>query len=265
MKISVITITYNSKKYLEETIESVLSQNFHDIEYIFVDGVSTDGTLDILRCHAERDKRIRWVSEPDRGITDAMNKGIRMATGDIVGHLHSDDAYMPGTLERVADCFLKNPEAKWVTGRMLIVDEEGETLYETELKSSYTAQSILKQNIIGHPATFFRREVFDEIGLFDETFKYAMDYDLFVRVALKYEPVVIDHLLARFRYHPGSLSSANLLKAMAEDYLIRKRNRGEISPISAVIDHFDYTKNKIVISFGLHNFLKKLKRKFSGI
>ena len=93
MKISIITITLNSRKYLDKSISSVLSQDHQNLEYIFVDGGSTDGTLEIIKKYAEKDQRIRWISEPDRGIADAMNKGVALATGDIIAHLHSDDSY----------------------------------------------------------------------------------------------------------------------------------------------------------------------------
>ena len=117
MKISIITITLNSRKYLDKSISSVLSQDHQNLEYIFVDGGSTDGTLEIIKKYAEKDQRIRWISEPDRGIADAMNKGVALATGDIIAHLHSDDSYpAPGILSTVTHEFSSCPDALWLTG-----------------------------------------------------------------------------------------------------------------------------------------------------
>ncbi len=115
MNFSIITVTFNSKRYLEETIRSVLTQAFVDLEYILVDGGSTDGTLDIIRDHAAKDRRIRWISEPDEGIADAFNKGIALASGEIVGIINSDDTYAPGALRAVADACAAHPD--WGTGR----------------------------------------------------------------------------------------------------------------------------------------------------
>jgi glycosyltransferase involved in cell wall biosynthesis len=258
---SIITITYNSSRFLAETVDSVINQDFPDFEYIIVDGGSTDGTLDIVRKYAERDSRIRWVSEPDGGIADAMNKGVRLATGDIVAHLHSDDTYLPGALRQVADAFARHADARWLTGCLRHVNERGEFLYDSRFKDDYSLESLLRRNLIGHPATFIRREVFAEVGGFDAALRYAMDYDLWLRIAPRYPVLPLPSLLATFRVHAESLSSRELLQAFAEEYLIRQRFCAAHGRDVGFGDTVRYHKERLVIKLGLNNLRKRLFRK----
>ncbi|RQW82095.1 MAG: glycosyltransferase [Geobacter sp.] len=222
MKFSIITITLNSRKYLEETLTSVLSQDYQNLEYIFVDGGSTDGTLEIIKKHSENDPRIRWSSEPDRGISDAMNKGVAMATGNVIAHLHSDDSYSDtGVLSFVADQFSSRPDALWLTGGEQIVDETGKVLREIPVRS-YSYRKLIRSNFILHAATFVRRTSFHEAGGFSVSRKYAMDYDLWLRLGALGSPITVDKILACFRFHGGSLSTAETEKAFAEELAIRK-------------------------------------------
>lgn len=260
MKFSIITITYNSERYLEETIKSVLTQDYPDFEYIIVDGGSTDGTLDLVRKYAD-DDRISWKSEPDRGIADAMNKGIERAKGEIIAHLHSDDSYLPGALRQVADAFERHADVRWLTGCLRHVNELGDLLYDTRLKDSYSLENLLRRNLIGHPATFIRREVFAEVGVFDTTLRYAMDYDLWLRIALRYPVLPLPSLLATFRVHAESLSSRELLQAFAEEYLIRQRFRAAHGLGGGFGDMVHYHKERLVIKLGLNNLRKRLFQK----
>jgi len=222
MKFSIVTITLNSERYLDKTIRSVLSQDYPDMEYILIDGGSTDGTLDLIRAYAGRDSRIRWTSEADQGIADAMNKGIRLATGDVISHLHSDDYYATThVLSRVAAQFDQHPEALWLTGGEYIVDEQGNTLQEIKVRR-YSYRKLVRCNFILHPATFVRKEGFRRGGLFDIKKRYAMDYDLWLRLGKLGAPITVDRPLACFRLHAGSLSSAETEKAFDEALQIRK-------------------------------------------
>jgi len=258
VKISVVTITYNSRKFLEETIASVLGQGCNDLEFLLVDGGSTDGTIEIIKRYAAENACIRWISEPDRGIADAMNKGIRLATGDVVAHLHADDAYLEGTLSAVASAFAANPRSRWLTGRIRCVNSAGERLYDTELKPSYELSSILHGNIISHPATFIRRSVFDEIGMFNPEYRYSMDYDLWLRIAAIEPPLPMDRVLTSFRVHPDSLSSANILVAMDEEHSIRRRNWGVLPRLSRISAELRYRREKLLMRLGLNNIRKRL-------
>lgn len=264
MKISVITITYNAEAFLAEAMASVIGQGYDDLEYILVDGGSTDGTLDIIRSHAARHPCIRWVSGPDAGIADAMNKGIGLATGEVIAHLHADDAYLPGTLCEVARLFTLDPAARWVTGRLRCVDGAGRRLYDTELKKGYTLRHLLHANIISHPATFVRRRVFNEVGLFDTTLRYAMDYDLWLRIVALEPPVVSDRVMAMFRVHPGSLSSMQLLAAMAEEQTIRQRYWHVLAPGERCAAELRYRRETLLIRLGLNNLRKRFMQKLQA-
>ncbi len=222
MKFSIITISLNSRKYIVETISSVLSQDHQDLEYIFVDGGSTDGTLEIIKNYAEKDQRIRWISEPDRGIADAMNKGVALATGDIIAHLHSDDLYpTPGVLSTVAHEFSSRPDALWLTGGEQIVNDTGKILREIRVRN-YSYRKLIRSNFILHAATFIRRTAFHEAGGFAVGRRYAMDYDLWLRLGALGAPICVDKSLACFRFHGESLSTAETEKAFAEELAIRK-------------------------------------------
>lgn len=259
---SIITITYNSKAYLEETLKSVLGQDFTDFEYLLVDGGSTDGTLEMIEKYSAQDPRIRWISEPDKGIADAMNKGIRMATGDVVAHLHSDDLYLPGALGKVAAAFQANPTAQWATGRVHFIDSAGRIKLTTDFKGPYTRKRLLGKNLIVHPATFVRRSVFDEVGLFDLGLKYAMDYDLWLRIVERYEALGLDEVLACFRSHEDSLSSRELLKAVDEEFAIRKRYARDAGLFPAAAAELSYCREKMLVRFKLNDLLKRLKLRF---
>jgi glycosyltransferase involved in cell wall biosynthesis len=222
LKLSIITITRNSERYLRETIDSVISQDYSDFEYILVDGGSTDATLDIIRGYGAMDRRIRWISEPDEGISDAMNKGIRLATGDVVAHIHSDDYYAGNDVfSRVAAEFRESPRALWLTGGEYVVDEEGVMLREIRVRR-YGYRKLVRCNFILHPATFVRMEGFRAAGLFDLRRIYAMDYDLWLRLGLLGAPVRVDRPLACFRLHGGSISSVQSKLAFDEALAIRR-------------------------------------------
>jgi glycosyltransferase involved in cell wall biosynthesis len=251
--------------FLEETVASVIGQRYPDLEYIFIDGGSTDGTLDVIRRYAAEYPFIRWISEPDRGIADAMNKGIRLATGDIVAHLHADDAYLDGTLAEVARIFAANPGARWATGRLRCVNAAGEKLYDTALKPSYRLCDILYGNIISHPATFIRRSVFAEVGLFNPELRYSMDYDLWLRIAALEPPILIDKVLTKFRVHPASLSSANILAAMDEEHAIRQRNWRVLTARDRLAADVRYRREKLLIRLGLNNLRKRLMQRLGTV
>jgi len=222
MKFSIITATLDSERFLEETVRSVLSQDYPDFEYILVDGGSSDGTVEIIKDYAAIDGRLRWISEPDRGIADAMNKGIRMAKGEVVAHIHSDDFYAAnGVFSDVAAAFAAHPDALWLTGGVYEVDEEGAILREIKVRR-YGYRKLIRCNFILHPATFVKSEGFRRAGLFDERRRYAMDYDLWLRLGTLSVPVTIDKPLASFRLHGGSLSTVETEKAFDEALDIRR-------------------------------------------
>lgn len=229
MKLSIITVCLNSRRFIGETIESVLSQDYGDVEHVIVDGGSTDGTLDLIRRYAADDERVVWVSENDRGISDAMNKGVAMASGEIVAHLNSDDYYAhPGVLSRVADRFHADAGCDWLTAGLTFVDERRLPLRDVRVRR-YSFRRLLRGNIILHPATFIRRSVFRGVGGFDLSLRYCMDYDLFLRLGRKSSPCLLDQQLACFRVHPESRSVVHAVQAHAEEYQVRMNWLAEMS------------------------------------
>lgn len=216
MIFSIITVTYNSRTFLAETIQSVLSQDIGDFEYIFIDGGSIDGTLDIIRSFAAADTRIRWISEPDEGISDAFNKGIRMAGGDIIGIINSDDTYAAGTLAAVAAAFDADTACDVVHGDMLRF--QGDTPLFC-LKPAPVDERVWYDMPVNHPATFVRRRAYDQVGLFDTRLKVAMDYDLVLRLyRAGCRFCYIERVLANMRY--GGASDERFLTARREVFTI---------------------------------------------
>jgi glycosyltransferase involved in cell wall biosynthesis len=219
MTFSIVTVTFNSERYLEETIESVLSQDFGDFEYLIIDGGSTDRTLDIIRRHAAKDSRLSWISEPDRGISDAFNKGIARAKGEIVGILNSDDTYAPWALRAVAEAYAARPECDVFHGDMLRF--QGDTPLFL-LKAGRVGENIWHGMSLNHPATFVTRRAYEKVGLFDPELKVAMDYDLALRLytrGCRFHH--IDRVLASMRY--GGTSDDRFMDGLRELYAVTVR------------------------------------------
>lgn len=205
LKISIITPSYNQAKYLEDTIYSIVDQNYPNTEYIVIDGLSTDGSQDIIRKH-EKDIAY-WISESDTGQSEAINKGLRRATGDIVAWLNSDDMYLPHTLKTVLKAFSDNPDVDLVYGNV-------ENLYTNGTTKLYINKEFELINFLSHvsihqPSVFWRRKIHDEIGYLDESLNYLMDYDLWMRIFLKYKTLKINAPLSRFRIHDNAKTANN--------------------------------------------------------
>jgi glycosyltransferase involved in cell wall biosynthesis len=197
-----------------------------------VDGGSTDGTLELL----ERAEGIRWVSEPDRGLAHAMNKGLALATGEIVGELNADDVYVPGALRAVGEALAARPGAEWLTGRCPIVDAEGREIrkavsaYKNALLRRYSLGLYLTQNFISAPATFFRLAAVRQLGGFDERYRISVDYDLQLKLARRGDPIVLDRDLANFRMVEGTLSMSGF-KTQFREHAEQARRHGTGHPL----------------------------------
>lgn len=216
---SIVTPCLNAEATIAEALRSVRDQSYEPLEHVVVDGGSTDATMDIVRAAGDH---VRSISEPDRGLSDAMNKGIRMARNDVVGWLNADDVYLPQALQRVAGAFARNPDALWATGRCLIIDGDGHeirrgvTRYKDALLRRWSFPLFLTQNFVSSPATFVRREALLELGGFEERFRYSMDYDVWLKLGKRSRPIVIDAPLACFRMAGDSLSMTGFEKQFAE-------------------------------------------------
>lgn len=255
MRVSVITPSFNQAAYIERTILSVLGQDHRDTEYIIIDGASTDGTVDILKKYAER---ITWVSERDEGQSSAINKGLRLASGDLVAYLCSDDTYEPGAITKVVEFFESHAGYKWAYGRCRIVDDgdreirKSITCYKNLLLRHYNYGKLLSENFISQPATFWRREMLSKIGYLNENEYFCMDYEYWLRLGAEHPAGVIDACLANFRYHARSKSgSVNKQQFLDELHLARKYGTGH--RLAVFIHAINY--HKIVSAY---KFLKML-------
>lgn len=227
LRITVVTPSLNQGPFLERTIRSVLGQEgAFELEYLVVDGGSTDETLSILRRY---EGRLQYVSEPDRGQSDAINKGFRRATGDVVAWLNSDDTYEAGALDAVARA-LGAGAARWCFGQCRVVDAHDReirryvTAYKNHLARRYSYRLLLTKDFIPQPATFFRRELLEQVGRLDESRHLAMDYDLWLRFAQVAEPLFLPEVLAAFRWHAGSKSGGRYAAAAREAFEIARRH-----------------------------------------
>ena len=188
MKISLITVTYNSGNTLKYTFDSVLKQLYHDIEYIVIDGNSKDNTVSIIKKYELLFKgKLKWISEPDEGLYDAMNKGIRMATGDIVGILNSDDFFTSShVLQEIATTFKKNKELDAIYGDIHFVNPDNLQKCVRYYSSKVFKRGLMRLGFIpAHPSFYIRRECFDKYGLYKTDYKIAADFEFLLRVIYK--------------------------------------------------------------------------------
>jgi len=221
-KISIITPSYNQGQFLEETIRSVLLQNYPNLEYIIIDGGSTDNTVDIIKQYEPWIPY--WVSEPDNGQTHAINKGLTKATGEIIAYLNSDDYYLPGTLFKVAEHFRQFPQTDLLHGICRYVNQEGEKIGE-QFGNIQKLEEILdlwdvwwKQRQFVQPEVFWTRRITEKVGLFKEELNYVMDYDYWLRI-LEVGGIVgsINNEFSCFRF--TSNQKSNQSEKVAEELL----------------------------------------------
>jgi len=233
-KISIITPSYNQAKFIERTIQSILNQDYPDLEYIVIDGGSDDGTLEILKKY---DDKIIWKSEKDKGLADAINKGLHLATGEIVGYLNSDDLYERGTLNKIGEFFKENRQVMWMCGKCRIINENSKEFYKpiTWFKNfwlkRYSYSKLLALNFISQPSVFWRRKLIEEIGFFNCNLNFAMDYEYWVRIGRKYKPAIIDEYLASFRIHPKAMGTTGYSKQFKEELNIATQYSSHWLPI----------------------------------
>jgi glycosyltransferase involved in cell wall biosynthesis len=230
MKISVVTPCLNQHSFLTRTARSILSQQgSFELEWIVVDGGSTDATFAFLKDTAAVDPRLRFSSQPDRGQADALNRGFAQASGDVVAWLNSDDLYVPGALAQVAETFAGNSDIQWLIGRCQIIDADDRviraavTRYKNRLLDRFSHRNLLRENCISQPAVFWRRTFGAEVGELDTSLHYAMDYDLWLRMAGKSDPLILRDTLASFRFHAQSKSGRVNREQFDEGFRVAQR------------------------------------------
>lgn len=249
MKISLITVTYNSVQTLRDTIQSVLIQSYADVEYIIVDGLSKDKTLEIIKEYeALFNGRMKWISERDCGLYDAMNKGFQMATGDVIGIINSDDLISsPNAIEKVINCFEANNTIDAVYADLYYVAQNDISKIVRHWKSG-SQRPFSKGWHPAHPTFYVKKEIYQRYGLFDLDFKFAADFELMLRLIDK-EHIKICYLpepLVRMRL--GGVTSKNMSNII----------KGNIECINA------FRKNRIKVSmlYPLYRLLPKIKQYF---
>ncbi len=231
-KISLITPSYNQGHFLRQTINSVLSQGYPNLEYLILDGGSTDSTLEVLNSFGDR---IKWVSEPDKGQTNALNKGFKQATGEIIGFVNSDDLLSPNALWEVAGTFLQNPNVTWITADYEIIDQDFKTKDGLVRWYKHLQRSILAvfpslfgmvlgvNNPISQPSTFWRASIHREIGYLREDLDLVMDYEWWWRIYREYgPPKVVPFVWSVFRVHPDSKGGMFFRKRLDEQWSVAK-------------------------------------------
>ena len=196
--VSIITPSYNQARFLEQTMHSVLDQDYPNIEYMVVDGGSTDGSVDLIR--KAQGKLSWWVSEKDEGQADAINKGLARAKGEIVAWLNSDDYYQPGAVAAAVKALEEHPQAGFVYGNVRVVDEEEQTLNQLTY-AEWGLTDLMAFRIIGQPSIFMRREVLERAGSLDLSYHLLLDHQLWIRMAMEAEMVYIPKLWASAHYY----------------------------------------------------------------
>jgi glycosyltransferase involved in cell wall biosynthesis len=230
--VSIITPTLNSERFIEDNIRSVLNQTYTNIEHIIIDGVSIDNTLSIVK---GLDPEAVVISEPDRGISDAFNKGLRSAKGDIIAILNSDDYYAHNqVVQQIVEIFSSKDHIKMIYGKVKCIKQEtGKTMFI--VGEPFSLKKMRRRLITHHPAVFARREVYETVGHFLLEYKVCMDHEYFLRVTQLYEPYFIDEILTIMRWGGCSTgSTGNMYLGQRETYRILRSNG--VNRISALIN-----------------------------
>jgi glycosyltransferase involved in cell wall biosynthesis len=221
--VSIVSPTLERAVLLEQTIRSVKRQSFRGFEHIVVDGGSRDGTLEILRRH-EGTYPLRWISEPDAGMYDAINKGFAMADGEILGYLNSDDLYFPWTLETVVDAFDSDPRLDLVYGDAIRLDE-GRRLREPVFQPPPVRALLAASGSLFQPSVFWRRRIFERLHGFDVALRFAADLDFWLRALSGASTARVDELLSIHRVHGATLSRSHYTEMADETWRVRGRYR----------------------------------------
>lgn len=255
LKISIITVSYNQGKYIEDNILSVLNQHYKNYEHIIIDACSTDGTIEILKKYPH----LIWTSEPDKGQSDGLNKGFRKATGDIIAWINSDDKLYPNALEIINKFFTENPNKYVLTGNQVIIDEAGNEL-RTIRAEKFTYDHLLNEpSSVMQNSTFFRKSVLLDVGYLDESFHYTMDHELFVRIASKYESFAINENLACFRIWEGSKTYTSQIKFFKETVRMKRKHHAKIFTSGNAWLLWQFIKEPFKRIPGFRNFVRWIK------
>ncbi|GAB3971111.1 glycosyltransferase family 2 protein [Spirosoma terrae] len=222
-KLTVVTPSYNQAEYLERTILSVLNQNYPNLEYFIIDGGSTDGSVDIIKKYEPY--LAGWLSEKDRGQTDAINKGFRLATGDYVAFQNSDDTFAPDALAQVAKAWRRAPETDVFFGDMYITDDEDVILEELRAPEFCVECQIYEGMQVFNQSLFIKRERLTQFGLLDESLRFVIDYEIIARLGVQsgMRFLHVDGFWGAFRVQPNAKSSTIQTVGVAEHQRIKEK------------------------------------------
>ncbi|WJS94210.1 glycosyltransferase [Flavobacterium johnsoniae] len=224
MRITIITVCYNRKATIEKAIKSVLSQNYHDIEYIIIDGNSKDGTQKVIESY--KDRISQYISEPDKGMYDAINKGLKLATGDVIGLMHSDDEfYDTKAISRIAARFNTDSSIEGIYGDgVYVTNDSDERLVRDRIGGVFSLKKVKGGWLPLHPTVYLKKSVIDKHGLYNLDFKIASDTEFLLRYLYKYKIKMsyIDKYIVKMRMGGMSTSFKTALKVLNEDYRIYK-------------------------------------------
>jgi len=224
MRISIITVCYNRKATIEKTIKSVLEQKYSNIEYIIIDGNSSDGTKEIIESY--RDKISKYISEPDKGMYDAINKGLQLATGDVIGLMHSDDEfYDENAISKIAARFVFNPKTEGVYGDGIYVSNDTEErLIRNRIGGAFSLQKVKSGWLPLHPTVYLKKSIIEKHGLYNLDFKIASDTEFLLRYLYKYR-IKMDYInayIVKMRMGGMSTNAKRAFEVLYEDYKIYK-------------------------------------------
>lgn len=242
-KISIVTPSFNQGRYLEKTILSVLEQGYPNLEYIIIDGKSSDNSVEIIKKYEKHLKY--WVSEEDRGQSHAINKGFAHATGDLLGWLNSDDYYAPGALKTVAEVYGAKPLAGAIVGAGEMVDMSGELLHHTE-PFDVTVESLYRwlDRFFWQPSCFFTCSAWEECGPLDEELHYAMDLDLWLKIAKRFPFFTLNSMLSTSLKHPEAKTTAFGYLTVMETAIVITRHGGEKTAMKDLENYANYLAEK---------------------
>lgn len=223
--VSIVTPSFNQGRFLARTIDSVLAQDYENLEYIVIDGGSTDASLDILRTFGDR---VRWHSGPDAGQAAAINAGFRLARGDVRGYLNSDDVLCPGAVRRVVESFAETPDCDLIYGRALYIDEEDHVI-GSYCTWDYSFEQLVAENPICQPAAFWTKRIAERVGPFDERLHYALDYDYWFRIAKAGGKMRhVADTLAASRLHPETKTLSSRPAIFKEIFAVSEAHAGRV-------------------------------------
>lgn len=231
-KISIVTPSYNQGAYIEKTIKSIISQDYDNLEYIIVDGQSSDNTLKILKKYNRHPRIKKIIIEKDNGQIDALIKGFKLCTGKILGWINSDDLLAPRALASIGKHFNACPNTDVLVGKLELINSRGEHLKIQKRKEMQKKDWLRTTMLIQQPCTFFTSKAYHAVGGLDSTLEYSMDYDLFIKLALRNSRFFFtDQILASFRLHDTSKTVALPWKQLKESTRVfRRYNRNPLAP-----------------------------------